>query len=186
MKRPIRLLLTGAMLACTLSLVAGGYGKRITYSVDSATTFPPATVIQHGQGVSVVVFRVADLDAGGTFTFLASLDVKGHNVLYPTYATFTAMGQSGLTVTFDPAAVTVPATVPPQATLVTVTLAPGNYSRHHLKATIKAEPASGHGLGRGPGIKVVITDGAWSPAATPEEQILQDVTDGLTPGPGTN
>ncbi len=186
MRLPIRLLLTGALLACTLSLLASGYGKRITYSVDAATTNPAATVTQHGQGVTVVVFKVANLDAGGIFTFVARLDVKGHNVVFSTDATLSATGQSGLTVTFDPATVTLPGALPPETTLVTITLAPGSYSQHRIKTTIKAEPASGHGLGRGPGIKVVIAEGASAADATPEEQILQDVVDGLAPRPEAN
>lgn len=181
MRRSMRLVLTGALLACSLSLIAAGNGKRITYSVDAGTANPTATVTKNGQGLTVVVFKAADLDAGGTFTFTASLGVKGKHITFPVEVNLAATSQSGLTVTFDPAAVTFLDGTTPQTAVVTVTLAPGSYSQHRIKTTIKAEPASGSGLGLGPGIKVIIAKQSSPVATTSEERILQDVRDALAP-----
>ena len=97
----VRWIATLLLLACSLTLLASGNGKRVTYSVDAATTNPAATVTKNGQGITVVIFKVTSLDAGGTFTFTASLGVKGKNLAFPLDVNLAATPQSGLTVAFD-------------------------------------------------------------------------------------
>ncbi len=184
MEGTIRRVLTASLLACSLAAFASGNGKHVTYGVDAATTNPPATVIQHGQGLTVVIFKMSDLDAGGTFTFSATLGVKGKNLAFPMNAMMSSRDGAGLTVAFDPATMSFPDATTTQTTIVTVTLAPGTYSKKHLQTMIKADPASGMGMGKGPGIKVIIAKETSTVAGTPEQQILKDVTDGLAPEAG--
>lgn len=170
------------VLLVGLSISAAGQGKRVLYSVDATTTNPAATVVQNGQGVVVVAFTTPSLDAGGTFTFRADLSLRGKHVTFPLTADMESKDQAGISVGFDPPSVTFPDAVTTVSTTVTVTLAAGSYgTKPRVKTTIKARPQDGHGMGKGAGIKVVILKQTASAALTPEEQMLQDVTDALAP-----
>jgi hypothetical protein len=179
MKRAVAVL--AAVLFVAASLGAAAQGKKVTYSVDAATTTPAATVVKNGQGVVVVIFPVASLDDGGTFTFRADLGMNGKKVRFPVVADMEAAGQRGLTATFDPVEVSFPDGDTVVSTDVTVILEPGSYPRHKVKMTIKARPQGGHGLGRGAGIKVVILEQASSSSTTPEQQMLRNLQEALAP-----
>jgi hypothetical protein len=179
MRRMLFVLVASLLLGA--SLTAAGQGRRVTYSVDASTANPSATVVQNGKGVVVVIFSVPSLDAGGTFTFRADLGVRGRKVQFPVVADMEAGGQRGLTAAFDPVEVSFPDGDTVVSTDVTVTLEPGTYTRHKVKMMIKARPHGGHGLGRGPGIKVVIVERASAASRSSEEQMLQDVVKALAP-----
>ena len=179
MKRAMTILAVLLFLAASLGTAA--QGKKVTYAVDAATATPAATVIKNGQGVVVVIFSTPSLDEGGTFTFRADLQVTGKNLRFPVVADMEAGSQQGLAVAFDPVEVSFPDGDTVVSTDVTVTLAPGAYARHKVKAMIKARPQAGHGLGHGAGIKVVIVERASSSSVTPEQQMLRAVQEALAP-----
>lgn len=179
MRRMLFVLMASLLLGA--SLAAAGQGKRVTYSVDASTASSSATVVQNGKGVVVVIFSVPSLDAGGTFTFRADLGVRGRKVQFPVVADMGSKDQAGLSVAFDPVEVSFPDGDTLVSTNVTVTLVSGTYTRHKVKTTIKAAPVDGHGLGKGPGIKVVILEQASASSMTPEQQMLQDVAKALAP-----
>lgn len=180
MRRALPILMASLFLAA--SMAAAGQGKRVVYSVDATTTDPSATVTQNGQGVVVVIFSTPSLDAGGTFTFRADLTLKGSNISFPLVADMESKDQRGISVAFDPAEVSFPDATTVVSTNVTVTLEAGSYgNKPKVKTTIKAHPKAGHGMGKGPGIKVVILKQSSSTARTPEQQMLQDVVNALAP-----
>ncbi len=179
MRRAILWLMVALLVG--LSVSAAGQGKRVLYSVDAGTSTPAATVTKNGQGVVVVIFTTPSLDQGGTFTFRADLGLKGKHIAFPVTADMGSKDQAGITVTFDPDPVTFPDAVTTVSTNVTVTLAAGSYgAKPKVKTTIKADP-QGHGIGKGPGIKVVILKQTTAAAMTPEQQMLQDVVNALAP-----
>jgi len=60
MARKWWVLLIAVLLGTALS--AQSTGRRIAYAVDPATAVPAATVIHNGEGITVVIFRAAELD----------------------------------------------------------------------------------------------------------------------------
>ncbi len=182
MKKWVSLLFVLAVVALVpTGLLAAGHA--IKYSVAASTTNPTATVTQKGSGLVVVIFTVPSLDAGGTFSFQASMTAPGgKKVSYPVVATLSGKGKAALSAAFDPVTVSFPDGTTAATSVVTLTLPAGTYHGKRMTMHIQADPASGSHIGKGAGVKVVLLQQKASAAAVPEEQsILQDVTQALAP-----
>ncbi|MEW5764103.1 MAG: hypothetical protein ACOYXN_02555 [Acidobacteriota bacterium] len=175
-------LLVAALLGTAAS--AQNTGRRITYAVDPATTAPAATVIHNGEGITVVIFRAAELDEGGTFVFRADMTARGRNVSFPFDAEMDDRSRgNALVESFDPEVVTFVDGATPASTLVTVTLPPGSYGpKKKFVTKVKAEPLRGSRVGEGTGIKVVIREGTAS-SADAEGALLEEILEALSPEP---
>ncbi|MEW6757975.1 MAG: hypothetical protein AB1347_07125 [Acidobacteriota bacterium] len=165
-------------------LYAQSTGRRISYAVDPATAVPAATVIHNGEGITVVIFRVAELDEGGTFVFRADMTARGRSVTFPFDAEMDDRARGNALVEgFDPEVVTFVDGATPASSLVTVTLPPGTYGpKKKFVTKVKAEPLRGSRVGQGTGIKVVILEGTTS-SADPEGALLDDILEALSPEP---
>jgi len=180
MKRALIAVLSSCLLLWTIGSWAQGSNARLRYAVDPATTIPSATVVQNSEGVTVVLFRTPAIHAGDTFTFRLDLTSRSARVNYPVTVDMQDRGDGRLDAAFDPAAVFLNAPNVESSTQVTVTVAPTGEGARKLKTQVKAEGSRGSHLGKGPGVKVVVIQGAAT-AVSPEDRILRDVRDALAP-----
>ncbi len=176
-----------AVVAAALALATAVSAKnpsRIQYSVDPSTTIPSATVVSR-TGETVVIFKVASITAGDTFSFTMAMNPgKGADKLaYPIGANLQVIGSSQLATTFTPQEVSFDSSGSAPTSAVTVTVAAGDYSHiKRLSVKIKAIPQAGAKLGTGPGVKVVILKSSKS-SASAEAGMLEDLQDALAPKP---
>jgi hypothetical protein len=149
--------------------------------VDPATATPGATVVQNSEGVTVILFRVPVINAGAVFSFRLDLTSRSTRMSYPVTVGMQDRGNGKLDAAFDPPEVVMSAANMAGSTVVTVTVGQSGEGARKIKIHIKPDAASGSHLGNGPGVKVVIMQGSAT-SATPEEQMLLDVQDALSPG----
>jgi hypothetical protein len=182
MARRVWVVLAAVLLGMAAS--AQSTGRRIVYAVDPATAVPAATVIHNAEGITVVIFRVAELDEGGSFVFRADMTARGRNVAFPFDARMDDRSRgNALHEEFDPEVVTFEDGAVPVSTQVTVTLPPGTYGQKKKFVTkVKAEPLRGSRVGQGTGVKVVILEQAPA-AADPEGAMLSEILEALSPDP---
>ncbi len=176
-----------AVVAAALALATAVSAKnpsRIQYSVDPSTTVPSATVVSR-TGETVVIFKVASITAGDTFSFTMTMNPgKGADKLaYPITTAFRVTGSSDLQTTLTPDSALFDSATSTPGTSVTVTIAAGDYSHiKRLSVKIKAIPQAGARLGAGPGVKVVILKSSKA-SATAEAGMLEDLQEALAPEP---
>lgn len=181
MKRTLIILFSSCLLLLTASSWAQGSNARLRCAVDPATATPGATVVQNSEGVTVVLFRVPVINAGDVFSFRLDLTSRSTRMTYPVTVGMQDRGNGKLDASFDPPEVVMSAANMAGSTLVTVTVGQSGEGARKIKIHIKPEAARESHLGNGPGVKVVIVQGSAT-SATPEEQMLLDVQDALTPG----
>jgi hypothetical protein len=148
--------------------------------VDPATATPVATVVQNSEGVTVVLFRVPFINAGDVFSFRLDLTSRSTRMTYPMTVGMQDRGNGKLDAAFDPPAVLLTEPNLAASALVTITVGQSGEGAKKIKIHIKPDAARGSHLGNGPGVKVVIMQGSAT-SARPEEQMLLDVQDALSP-----
>ena len=183
MKRTLIVLFSSCLLLMTASSWAQGSNARLRCSVDPATATPVATVVQNSEGVTVVLFRVPFINAGDTFSFRLDLTSRSTRMTYPMMVGMQDRGNGKFDATFDPPAVLLTEPNLAASALVTVTVGQSGEGAKKIKVHIKPDAARGSHIGNGPGVKVVIMQGSAT-SATPEEQMLLDVQDALSPDAG--
>ena len=183
MKRTLLTVLPMVLILWATGSLAQGSNAHLRYAVDPATAVPTATVVQNSEGVTVVLFRVPAITGGAMFSFRLDLTSGSAKVTYPVTADVQDQGNGKLDAAFDPPEVVLNAPNVEASTFVTVTVAASGDGAHKLKTQVKAEVPKGSRLGKGPGVKVVVMQGATASAA-PEEQMLLDVQDALSPDSG--
>jgi len=154
--------------------------SALHYGVDASTAEPPATVVTHSNGVTVVIFRVDAIHDGDSFTFFLNVSCPSSKPAYPVDVPLAMKGNGKLTAFFNPSHVTLQTANHVSTTAVTVTVASAG-DKKKLKGDIKGTPPHGSHLGQGPGVKVIVTTKAANASADPEQQVLDDVTEALTP-----
>jgi hypothetical protein len=180
MKRTLIALFSSCLLLVTAGSWAQGPNSRLRCAVDPATATPVATVVQNSEGVTVVLFRVPFINAGDVFSFRLDLTSRSTRMTYPMTVGMQDRGNGKLDAAFDPPAVLLTEPNLAASALVTVTVGQSGEGAKKIKIHIKPDAARGSHLGNGPGVKVVIMQGSAT-SARPEEQMLLDIQDALSP-----
>ena len=181
MRRVFGLLICVIALIASQDLLGQGSAARLHYGVDPATCTPAATVIKNSEGVTVVIFKVPSFKAGDAFVLQVDLSSKSAKPPYPVTVPVAYSGSGRAAVAFDPPSVILTGQEVVASCHATVTVSAAGAAFAKVKVDVKADPPQGSHLGKGPGVKVVIVRGQSTEGVQPDEQILLDVLDALTP-----
>jgi hypothetical protein len=172
--------LFAGFLALSAMASVGLPESRLQYSVDASSTAPPATVIKHGSGLTVVVFKVTSIQVGDTFSFNMSVSSDSPVAHYPADVTMDLQRGHDFSAAFSPSSLTLQAAKAPLTSTVTLTVTSAGDGMR-VAALVKGVPPKGSHLGEGAGVEVIVTTQGATASASPEEQMLQDIAGAIAP-----